>query len=630
LEERYFETDLEHDSPFDTPIYDSRSRSMEQGGKMKRNRIIVVFLAILFISYGPAFGETLEFTPHKDANVKSGLPNANFNNAEFNTGDENAGGNNYGYIHFDLQTAPSQVKKATLILYNRKERCTYSSGSVDLYVVLGPWQEETITYYSQPTVGFTGQSVRINQMYQDYIEFDVTSLYHRWQMPSEENFGLMLTTHGSADYRYCSAGYSYFGCFPGTFYSAESEFPDKWPRLVLEIDNHPPEVDAGENVDLKSHEVQSSIILGTASDVDGNALSYRWLEKDSVLSDWQDVAEDGTAALDLSALPVFALGEHVLTLEVSDGQAAAQDTMTLTVENSAPTVVASGDGVYEIFTPVVVGGEVADFDGDPLTYEWRYGEQILDSGALGSLTLSSSTRGYGVSLPDCVVADLDFGIHTLTLSVSDGVNAPVTDTVTVEITDTTQPTLAPTADRTILWPPNHRFKKVVIRANADDNSGAPPRLSATVSSNEPDSGLWRRDRSPDWREPVIDQQNGIITVRLRAERAGRGDGRTYTIRIAATDQSGNSSVVPVEVVVPHNRGMNFDRLRQEMQERLQRQRERIEARRDRIQERREQRVETRRNKMQERRERIEARRDRIKERLERFKSRMRQRHGQRR
>ena len=73
-------------------------------------------------------------------------------------------------------------------------------------------------------------------------------------------------------------------------------------------------------------------------------------------------------------------------------------------------------------------------------------------------------------------------------------------------------------------------------------------------SNEPQEGLGDGDTAPDWTEPVIDQANGVISLQLRAERSGSGDGRVYTIAITATDNSGNSSTAPVEIIVPHDKG----------------------------------------------------------------------------
>ncbi len=59
---------------------------------------------------------------------------------------------------------------------------------------------------------------------------------------------------------------------------------------------------------------------------------------------------------------------------------------------------------------------------------------------------------------------------------------------------------------------------------------------------------------PDFTEPVIDQDTGVITLQLRSERKGQGTDRTYTITVTATNGSGNSSDAVVEVVAPYDKG----------------------------------------------------------------------------
>jgi len=120
--------------------------------------------------------------------------------------------------------------------------------------------------------------------------------------------------------------------------------------------------------------------------------------------------------------------------------------------------------------------------------------------------------------------------------------------------DDIPPTLAPLPDKTILWPPNHKMVTVSIAANASDDSGGPITLAATVSSNEPENGLGDGDTAPDWTTPFIDQENGIITLQLRAERSGRGNGRVYTVAITATDESGNTAQADVDIIVPRDKG----------------------------------------------------------------------------
>jgi hypothetical protein len=311
--------------------------------------------------------------------------------------------------------------------------------------------------------------------------------------------------------------------------------------------NVAPVANAGENLTIAGKDQNSTSIHGIASDSDEDTLTYRWLEGATELSLWQGVGSNGEAYLDLSTVSPFSIGQHTLTLEVSDGQATSSDEMILTIDNSAPHGAPTGGGVYVYEDPVALGGQVSDFDGDTLSYEWLEGASVIDSGSI-----QTTKGGYPVDLPPYTIYP-NLGSHTYTLRINDGINADVTSDIEVSVTDSTAPTLSPVPDKSILWPPNHKMVDITIVANASDNTGDVT-LIATVSSNEPDSGLWDGDIGPDWTEPVIDQETGIITLQLRAERDDSGDGRIYTITVTATDESNNSSNVQLKIIVPHDQG----------------------------------------------------------------------------
>jgi hypothetical protein len=84
---------------------------------------------------------------------------------------------------------------------------------------------------------------------------------------------------------------------------------------------------------------------------------------------------------------------------------------------------------------------------------------------------------------------------------------------------------------------------------AEDNRDAEPTVTlVSVTSNEPDNGEGDGNTTDD-----------IVIVsdtcfRLRAERAGGGDGRVYTITHQVTDDCGNSTTVQATVTVPLSRG----------------------------------------------------------------------------
>jgi hypothetical protein len=215
--------------------------------------------------------------------------------------------------------------------------------------------------------------------------------------------------------------------------------------------------------------------------------------------------------------------------------------MTLTISNSSPHPAPTGGGTYDLNAPVTLGGQVADFDGDTVSYQWLEGNTTLFSGQIQTVHL-----GAPVTLPNYVVSNLSLGTHTLALTVNDGVNAAVSSSISVTIINSTPPKLAPLPNKTILWPPNHQMVNIIIQANAYNEGGGPVTLSATISSNEP------LDPDGDWTQPVI--SGDTITLQLRAERRGNGNGRQYTISITATNISNNSSPADVKIVVPHDLG----------------------------------------------------------------------------
>ena len=195
--------------------------------------------------------------------------------------------------------------------------------------------------------------------------------------------------------------------------------------FTTESTNNPPIVDAGLNITISSENQATTILLGTASDIDDDAITYRWLEGATELSSWQDVI-DGNANLNLGNVPLFSTGQHTLTLEVSDGTDTVKDDMILTVGNSSPHAAPSGSGVYEVNTEVILGGSVSDFDGDTVHYEWMDGAILLNSGSIECIK-----EGAPVQLPTYSTWNLSLGTHTITLIVNDGVNEPVSNEITV-------------------------------------------------------------------------------------------------------------------------------------------------------------------------------------------------------
>lgn len=99
----------------------------------------------------------------------------------------------------------------------------------------------------------------------------------------------------------------------------------------------------------------------------------------------------------------------------------------------------------------------------------------------------------------------------------------------------------------VLWPPNHKMKDVKVDYMAGDSCGSFAGCSLSVTSNEPVDGVGDSNTSPDWL--VINDH----LVQLRAERAGNGNGRVYTIKVTCKDSAGRTVSKTTMVKVPHNR-----------------------------------------------------------------------------
>jgi probable HAF family extracellular repeat protein len=108
--------------------------------------------------------------------------------------------------------------------------------------------------------------------------------------------------------------------------------------------------------------------------------------------------------------------------------------------------------------------------------------------------------------------------------------------------DVTAPEItAAVADRAYLWPANLQMIPVTISVSVtDDLDPAPLCRIVSVTSSELVDG-------------AATQLTGDLTLALRAERYGSGDGRTYRVGVTCTDATGNTANADVDIRVPHDR-----------------------------------------------------------------------------
>lgn len=114
--------------------------------------------------------------------------------------------------------------------------------------------------------------------------------------------------------------------------------------------------------------------------------------------------------------------------------------------------------------------------------------------------------------------------------------------------DRTAPQVSLSVTPNILWPPKHQYVPVNAIVTASDNADPVPFIQLlSVTSNEPDNGLGDGDTPNDI--VIVDDFDFL----LRAERAGKGSGRVYTITYKVNDGCGNTTIANTTVFVPHNR-----------------------------------------------------------------------------
>lgn len=122
------------------------------------------------------------------------------------------------------------------------------------------------------------------------------------------------------------------------------------------------------------------------------------------------------------------------------------------------------------------------------------------------------------------------------------------------------PAVSVSASPSSLWPPNHKYHKIALAVSITDPCGTPS-VASQAWSDEPDDGLGDGDTVGDVKaganvssnaSPVVSFNYATDVLELRAERSGTGDGRTYTVKVSATNAAGTGSGT-ANVSVPHNK-----------------------------------------------------------------------------
>jgi hypothetical protein len=222
------------------------------------------------------------------------------------------------------------------------------------------------------------------------------------------------------------------------------------------------------------------------------------------------------------------------------------DTATVTWINSPPTCDAGGPYDVTVETDTVQvkldASSSSDAEDDSLRYHWRVEceDAWLDDETSASPVLTLTGECLCV---DSLMVDLQ---------VSDGFDSTSCD-ASVYIHDNRPPTIEVRDDPLRIWPPNHKYREVTVDmmlVAAHDACDNPIDLSRAVivevRCDEPENDIGDGNTEPDI---VVTCPN---SVDLRAERAGGGDGRVYTIVYRITGDNGVSTEVEAKAFVPHD------------------------------------------------------------------------------
>ena len=118
----------------------------------------------------------------------------------------------------------------------------------------------------------------------------------------------------------------------------------------------------------------------------------------------------------------------------------------------------------------------------------------------------------------------------------------------VAVFDHTPPTIDVSLSPSVIWSPNHKMRTIQANVTVQDNCPVTGFTLLSVESDEPDEGTGDGDFPNDIQG--ADTFTADTSFRVRAERAGLGDGRTYTATYEVEDGSENTAQGSATVEVP--------------------------------------------------------------------------------
>ena len=230
---------------------------------------------------------------------------------------------------------------------------------------------------------------------------------------------------------------------------------------------------------------------------------------------------------------------NIYTAQNTNGEIRGQ----LIPVDERPVVACPTPAVVECGEPTTLTTLIADPEGDALEVVWAINGSIVETNFIPA-------REPGVPAMSQLIQVLPLGTNLVDVMITDIASNIVSCSTAIVVLDTKPPVIdLAVAEPGVLWPPNHKMVDVKVRAQVTDLCGTTTWKIIRVSCNERVNGKGDGNTSRDW------AITGDHTLKLRAERSGKGDFRIYTITLQAKDGAGNlSTTKTVTVAVPKSQG----------------------------------------------------------------------------
>ncbi|GEM_PF-1909993 len=364
------------------------------------------------------------------------------------------------------------------------------------------------------------------------------------------SFKSVATVNGAPQYQLLGTGephgaLQFRGAFSTvTWQSLSSEFWNGFTIGVAQLAEDVPIANAGpdQTVSATSSNGATVQLNGSVSGSTKTPFTFTWS------------GDFGTAS-GQNPTVTLPIGTHTITLTVTDAANASDSDEVVVTVDDVPI-----DNVPPVLSlPNAIVTEATSPAGATVNFSVSANDAI-DGPVPVALRVLGNDVGPNPS-PFNFSGAFPLGIRSVTASATDQAGNVASGSFTITVQDTTPPFIASlTASPAILWSPNHKMVPVTITPAATDAVGVTSLRILSVTSNEPDNGLGDGDMPNDivfTTDPIAvngPAVTGQLTLQLRAERSGAGNGRVYTITVQASDAAGNTSTSVVTVSAPKSQG----------------------------------------------------------------------------